>query len=770
MKGTQHMKLITIILGVAAMAHAATLTVEMDKPGIKVSPTLYGIFFEEINRAGDGGLYAEMIQNRSFEDAGKPDAWTALSGTMDLDRTKPLNGHNPTCLRLDGRVANEGFHGIAVRQGKAYRLSLYAQGDGALKVSLEKPDGAVLTRETVSGLGHEWKKYEVTLTPSGTEAQARLVVDGKAWIDMVSLFPGDAVHGIRPDLFRMLSDMKPAFVRFPGGCYVEGARLSEAFRWKKTIGDVSERPGHHNLWGYYSNDGLGYHEYLQLCEDLGSEPLYVINCGMSHEEQSGKRKGPQGAELQEYVQDALDAIEYANGPVTSKWGALRAKAGHAASFGLKFMEIGNENGGPMYHQHYALFHDAIKAKYPDMKLIANDWQGLPKNRPLDIIDSHAYTAPDRMRSMSSRYDGASRTGPKVYFGEYAVTQQAGRGNLQAAVAEAAFMTGLERNSDVVVMSSYAPLFECVGYKRWNPNAILFNAAQAYATPSWHVQALFGRNRADVILPVDVRQQAVAAEPIRGMIGVGTWLTRAEFKDISVTRDGQAVFTGLDGWKFKRGNWQVVEGVLRQTSDDKDTLAMVGDPAWTDYTVTLKARKISGSEGFMIHFGLQNDRTRQHWNLGGWGNKEHGLEIPDDETRKTQGEIEVGRWYEIRIEIKGAVVTCYLDGKKMQEATRSAQSLVYAVAGRSDKTGETILKVVNAGKAPVETTVELRGAKDGMLQGRAMVLSHADPLAENSFGAPDNVAPKTESVKVNAPIFGRIFPAHSVTVLRLNATP
>lgn len=470
----------------------AALTVDVDKPGVKVSPMLYGIFFEEINRAGDGGLYAELIRNRSLEDADKPEGWT--SGT--LDRSAPLNGNNPTSLRIDGRTANEGFKGIAVEKGKDYRLTLYARGEGGLAVELA---GA---QKTIVGLGKEWKKFEATLTPTRTDTHAQLVIAGRAWLDMVSLVPADAVRGMfRRDLFEMLKAMHPAFVRFPGGCFVEGDRLENAVRWKKTVGDIAERPGHWNLWGYRSTDGFGFYEYLVLCEELGPEPLFVVNVGMSHVEQ-GKQNGPPA---EEFVQDALDAIEYANGPVESKWGALRAKAGHPAPFHLKFMEIGNENGGKLYHERYAAFYDAIKAKYPEMTLIANDCGGVPTNRPVEVVDSHAYTSADDMRKMAARYDNADRKGAKVYFGEYAVTLPAGRGNLAVAVAEAAFMTGLERNSDLVRLASYAPLFEHVGYAKWHPNAIVFDGARCYGIPSYYVQALFAANRADVIVPVDLTE-------------------------------------------------------------------------------------------------------------------------------------------------------------------------------------------------------------------------------------------------------------------------
>ena len=350
----------------------ARITVDLGKPGVKVSPTLFGIFFEEINRAGDGGIYAEMIQNRSFEDAPDvPLAWTLVKsagagGAMSLDRSHPLNTENPTSLKLEimstggGRVgaANVGFkgcpevpvnnrkmwaekfdkatqeypNGIPARAGKQYRCSLYARAaagfDGPLTVSLEKQDGTALAEEKITGLGANWKKFETVLVPKSEDSNARLVVSasnrGTVWLDMVSLFPADTfknhLNGLRADLAQMIADMHPAFMRFPGGCFVEGERLEERAQWKKTIGDIAERPGHWNLWGYRSTDGLGMFEYLQFCQDIGAEPLFVINVGMSHEQQENKKPAPSPEEMKQYVQDALDAIEYANGPADSQWG------------------------------------------------------------------------------------------------------------------------------------------------------------------------------------------------------------------------------------------------------------------------------------------------------------------------------------------------------------------------------------------------------------------------------------------------------------------
>ena len=542
-------------------AEPCSIDIDAAAPGTPVSPTLYGAFFEEINRAGDGGLYAEMLQNRSFEDAPEPVAWTLLKpanadAAWAVDASHPLNPNNPHSLRLDirstggGRVgiANSGFKGtpltekeatdkavadwlpkfaeaaakstdgLHLRAGAEYRLTFYARAapgwNGPLTATLERPDGPVLATAPVAGPGAEWGKFAVILKPLADETNARLVLGarsaGTLWLDMVSLFPQVTFkgreNGLRPDLAGMMAGLHPAFLRFPGGSFVEGLMLADAYRWKRTLGDLAARPGFQGIWGYRSTDGLGFHEYLQLCEDLGAAPLYVANCGMSEKEFATPEQ------MRSWVQDAVDAVEYANGPVTSQWGALRAKAGHPAPFHLRYVEIGNENGmdyfwgggnKAQYRERYLPIYQALKAKYPEILTIAN----CRIDAPTEILDEHYYNDAAWFQSHATLYDHYDRKGPKIYVGEYAVTKSCGNGNLKAALGEAAFMTGLERNADVVAMSCYAPLFANPAWKRWNPDAVFFNAAQVYGTPSYHVQAMFAANRADVSLPLKLKGPA-----------------------------------------------------------------------------------------------------------------------------------------------------------------------------------------------------------------------------------------------------------------------
>jgi alpha-L-arabinofuranosidase len=763
-------------------AEPAKLTVHVDQNGPTISPTLYGIFFEEINRAGDGGIYGEMLENRSFEDnKDHPVCWTKVgTASMALDSAQPINPRNPTALKVNlengGGVSNAGFKGVglALRKGAAYRLSLYARAEGLegpLMARLQSRDGKVLAEQPVKDLGAAWKKVELELTATDEDLAARLTLEavgkGTLWLDMVSLFPKETWkgHGMRMDLAEMIAGMKPSFVRFPGGCYVEGDRLVDSVRWKESIGDPAERRGNWCIWGYRTTGGFGAHEFLQWCEDLDAEPLYVINCGMAHKDHVPMEQ------MKEYVQDALDLLEYARGPATSTWGAKRAANGHPAPFKLNYMEIGNENGGPIYHERYALFHDAIKAKYPDVKLVACVWGGVPKNRPLDIVDEHYYNTPQFFMQRAGMYDTYDRKGPKVYVGEYAVTNGCGKGNLIAALGEAAYMTGLEANADHVVMSSYAPLFTNPPWERWNPNAIHFDQARCFGTPSYHVQAMFANHRGDVVCPSEVTVAEETIAPPAGGIGIGTWKTKAEFKDIKVEKDGKVIFASdfskdAKGWRFHRGQWRAVDGVLRQTGDEDNVRAYIGDPSWGgEYTLSLKARKLSGDEGFLVMFQAPNDDEKRWWNIAGWGNSRHALEGVGDEG-SVDGRVEENRWYDIRIELKGTSITCFLDNQKVHAVTQKPLRPLYAVASRTADGKELILKVVNTSDQSFETALDLQGVKSVQAQAKAWTLTSGSTADENSFEQPRKAAPQESAASGLAAKCSYTFPARSVTVLRV----
>jgi alpha-L-arabinofuranosidase len=772
-----------------ASAEPARLTIDVAHPGHPVAPTLWGIFFEDINHSADGGIYPELVRNRSFEDAEQPEHWTLVNhddgkSEMAIDTRQPLNPFNRRSLRVSVNGAlsldNEGYWGMALVRGESYQVRFAARAADGFKspvtVRLKDQQGRDLAQGEITGITDHWKDYALDLTASDTDPKARLSLatagQGTLWLDMVSVRPQKTWknHGLRPDLCEMLDALKPSFVRFPGGCWVEGDDLAHMYHWKNSVGDVAHRPPLWNIWQYWATHGLGYHEYLQLSEDLGAEPLFCINVGMSHRENVPlDQMGP-------WVQDALDALEYANGPTNTVWGGLRAKNGHPAPFHLKYLEIGNENGGPAYHERWELFYQAIKAKHPDVQLVANVWGGYPTNRAPDIIDEHYYNNPEFFMQQADRYDRYDRHGPKVFVGEYAVTSGAGLGNLRGAIGEAAFMTGLERNSDIVIMASYAPLFCNANHKRWPINLINFDSSRAYGLPSYYVQRLFSEHRGDVTLPITVEAPLATSSPKGGAIGVGTWATQAEFKDIRVTRGKETLFAadfaeGTKGWKLLgNGQWQTQEGALRQDKLDDNIRAVAGDRGWTDYTYSLKARKLGGAEGFLILFAVQDENAKSWWNLGGWGNTRHALEMGGIVGNDVNGQIETGRWYDIRIELKERSVKCYLDGQLIHDAAVPTVKSLYASASRDRKSGEVIVKVVNVSSDKVLADVKLSGVAEVADPATALVLTSEKATEENSLEQPRKVAPVATNLRRSGSSFQHPFPPNSLTVLRLKTTP
>lgn len=548
-----------IFISVASLSSlsAATLTVKVDQPGPAINPAMWGVFFEDINFGADGGLYAELIKNRGFEFPEAMMGWSKLSpslakGELSVRTEAPFNPANPHYVRLQSEgtapfgLSNEGFRGIGVRAGEAYNFSVRARsvtGTTKLTVRLYGEDGAVLESVELKDFSGEWKKHTVTLRPKTTETKAWLAVlmEGKGTLDLdfVSLFPENTwqkrAGGLRADMVQALADMKPGFLRFPGGCIVEGSDLSKRYQWKNTIGPVEERPLLINRWNYeflhrpapdyFQSFGLGFFEYFQLCEDIGAQPLPILNCGMACQFNSGELCPLD--QLGTYIQDALDLIEFANGPVTSTWGAKRAAMGHPAPFNMKMLGIGNEQWGQQYVDRFAKFSEALKAKYPEIQLIAAAGPSpdderfkflWPKFRELnvDIVDEHSYAKPEWFFDGANRYDGYDRKGPKVFMGEYAaqsvgVVNVKNRNNFECALSEAAFLTGLERNAEVVRLASYAPLFAHVDAWQWTPNLLWTDNLRVLRTVNYHVQSLFALNRGDRIVPVEFSQLSAADE-------------------------------------------------------------------------------------------------------------------------------------------------------------------------------------------------------------------------------------------------------------------
>jgi alpha-L-arabinofuranosidase len=534
------------------------INVKVDKPIATIQPTMWGIFFEDINMGADGGIYAELVKNRSFEFYKPLAGWTVLpvdisyvpfqkqfgEGTVMIVNRQEKNTANPRFIRITANNAskgslgltNEGFDGMGIRKDVQYNFSLmYHQQAAGLKLYIDLVDstGRNLggTSLMPSGTGSEWHKQSISFIATATESKARMNIwfegNGVIDLDMISLFPGDTWKnrpgGMRSDLVQLLADLKPGFIRFPGGCIVEGRELSTRYQWKKTIGPVEERQLIVNRWNteianrpapdYFQTFGLGFFEYFQLAEDIGAEPLPILNCGMACQFNTAEVAPIE--QLDPYVQDALDLIEFANGNVNTKWGAVRARLGHPASFNLKMIGVGNENWGPQYVERLKIFQKAIKEKYPAIKIIASTgamYEGkmfdyltteLKKIKP-EFIDEHYYNRPEWFLKNATRYDNYDRSGSKIFAGEYAaqsdrVVSTENKNNLRTALAEAAFLTGLERNADVVNMASYAPLFAKVDGWQWKPDLIWFDNLHAYGTPDYYVQKLFSNNKGTQVI-------------------------------------------------------------------------------------------------------------------------------------------------------------------------------------------------------------------------------------------------------------------------------
>jgi alpha-L-arabinofuranosidase len=805
---------VVLLGGSSASGGQARITVDTGGSEVAVPPTLHGIFFEDINYGADGGLYGELVQNRSFEHREPLYAWTQISrggaqGRLTIESDMPLNANNRNFLRIhvtqSGEVGfgavNGGFDGIPLREGERYLLSVFARrraGEATpLRVSLETGDGQVVGLATFTNLTRSWEKYEAVFTSKASSANGRLVLlltsPGAADIDMVSLFPEKTFkgrrNGLRTDLGQALADMKPGFLRFPGGCIVEGKDYANAYRWKDTIGDVSERKENWNLWQdghspeYSQTYGLGFFEYFQFCEDIGAEPVPVLNCGMTCQARQG-RPVPLD-ELSPWVQDALDLVEFANGSTSTEWGRRRADLGHQEPFHLKYLAIGNEQWLQGYFDRYDIFYRALKEKDPELKLISsagpfpNDrlwhfaWDKFHSGTPADVVDEHYYVPPRWFFENVERYGSYDRKGPKIFVGEFAGHDANRHNNLRSALSEAAYMTGLLRNAAVVEMASYAPLFGKINHAQWRPDLIWFDNSRVLLTPNYYAQMLFSRNRPQAVLPTRVEAPTNVADT-HGMVGVGTWKTRAEFKDVRVvSATGATLFQsdfgkGRHEWQTVGGDWQTIDGALRQSDGGENIRAVTGNASWHDYTLSLRARKLSGEEGFLVLFSTPNVGSPVWWNLGGWSNTEHGFQGGGLPEERVKGSIEAGRWYDIRVELRGSTVKGYLDGVLVQSAEIKPVATLYAVAGRESSEGHFVLNVVNPFDDPLDTTVSFTGLKHLTTSGETSVLTSGSADDENSFESPDKVFPRTVTINITGPEFRHTFPANSLTILHLKS--
>lgn len=544
------MKKLHVLLGVILLSGKMLLAqqpvevvVSAGKPVCDIKPTMWGVFFEDINFAADGGLYAELVKNRSFEFTLPLSGWDEVqqNGTGRLLPTfySPANEVNPHYLNVvvdapNGSfgIVNEGFRGMGIRIGSQYNFSVNAKisqnSDIKMKVDLVNPKGEVIGGTMVLGLGTEWAKFQSLIEARSQESHAslRITFSGKGSVDLdlVSLFPVETWQGrpggLRRDIAQMIADLKPGFLRFPGGCIVEGRNLTNRYQWKTTVGPVEDRKLIINRWNmemqdrqapdYFQSFGLGFFEYFQFAEDIGAEPLPILNCGMSCQFNAGEVVPL--SDLQPYIQDALDLVEFANGPTTTPWGKLRSVMGHPAPFNLKYLGVGNEQWDEQYIERYREFEKVIHEKHPEINIVSgagpyssgkyftDAWTALKKLSPA-LIDEHYYMAPEWFLKNNERYDNYDRSGIKVFAGEYAAHWKStdvaeSRNSWYSALAEAAFMTGLDRNAAVVNMASYAPLLAHVDAWQWRPDLIWFDNLNVAGTPNYYVQKLFSTHRGD----------------------------------------------------------------------------------------------------------------------------------------------------------------------------------------------------------------------------------------------------------------------------------
>lgn len=606
---------VALSAGLALNAATNELVVQTNKIGAPVQPTMYGLFFEDINYAADGGLYAEMIKNRSFEFPENFMGWE-IFGHVDLKNDGPFE-RNPHYVRLSNPghphkwtgIENEGFFGVSFKAGEEYRFSVWARvpDGGSSKIRVELVDTKAMgetqtmTQQEITIDSKEWKKYTIILKPETSVTKGKLRIflskpEHTVDLEHISLFPVDTwnghENGMRKDLAQALADLKPGIFRFPGGCIVEGTDIDTRYDWKKTVGPVENRPLNENRWhytfphrffpDYFQSYGLGFYEFFLLSEEIGSEPLPVLNVGLACQYQNDDMHAHIAVDsLQPYIQDALDLIEFANGDTSTKWGALRAEMGHPAPFNLKFIGVGNEQWGPEYVERLEPFIKAIRAKYPDIKIIGSSgpnsegkefdylWPEMTRLKA-DLVDEHFYRPESWFLSQGARYDNYDRKGPKVFAGEYACHGRGKKYNhYNAALLEAAFMTGLERNADVVHMATYAPLFAHVEGWQWRPDMIWYDNNNSVRTASYYVQQLFSENKGTNVVPLTMdKKNVTGAEGQNGLFASAVYdKDRNEYivKVANTSSEPQELNIKLAGLKKK----DVITGVTAQTLSTKD---------------------------------------------------------------------------------------------------------------------------------------------------------------------------------------------------------
>lgn len=767
----------------------------------KIAPLgdLFGIFFEDINHSADGGLYGELIRNRGFEfstvDNASYNSMTAWEqilpqdcrGRIMVQTSHPLSSKNPHYLVIDAMepidgmgVKNLGYNsGIPLELGKEYDFSLYIACDGRpvkVKISLEDAEGNAYCSEVIEISEKEWIKKELTFTAVKTDYSSRLAIrlitPGRVYLDNVSLFPKDTFkgrkNGLRKDLAQLLADLKPKFMRFPGGCLVHDGSLNpddrdSLYRWKNTIGDIKDRPSRKSNWGYNQSLGLGYYEYFQFCEDIGAKPLPVLPAGYDPHHQ---RLAPID-QLDEWIDDALDLIEFANGDETTRYGRIRCELGHKEPFNLEYLAIGNEEVGDGFFERYPYFHNAIKAKYPEIKLINSagpfvggsefkkGWMSASKYKS-EFVDEHYYLSPEWFIANHHHYDRLPRfVKSKVFLGEYATW-----GNTwYNALAEASYMIGLEKNAKNVGLACYAPLLANVDYVNWKPDMIWYDNHRAAATPNYYVQKLFMNNQGDTEVECNVSD--------------------AGENEIRSYKSGNEIYlVPQPGTKVKYTNIKVYDGNEIITHDDVildsgDEPVKIAEVTSDTYRISTTALMLSGIRGFMLWFDFDDKENKRSWEIGGWQNMDCAV-CEDINGRNTCLDqfaftVEKNTEYDLMLNCAGRNIAAYITSNNDSELTNRAKKTelviepIYCTASTDEETGDTIVKAVNLKNISHEA--ELTSDKT-ITEADVYYMSGYELDAENSLDNPDNVVIKTDKTAAENGVIKYTIPAESVVVFRM----
>ena len=804
------------LLTLISLKSQVTIKTTLNQEGMKMSQDLIGAFFEDINYGADGGLYAELVQNRSFEyhevegycKEGPLAHWELITkggavAKMDVENKNPLNSNNTNYLKLniskkgsEAGFKNTGFFGISVIEGSKYNFSVYLRAGkgykGDIKVQLVGADGSIIAEGNIKKPTSEWKKYKLQLVANKTEEKASLNITTKGkgiiYADMVSLFPEDTYknreNGLRKDLAQAIADLHPRFLRFPGGCISHGRGLDNAYRWKETVGDVEERTPNWNLWNYHQTYGLGFYEYFLFSEDIGAKPLPVLPIGISC--QFRRREIEPISKIGPWIQDAVDLIEFANGDVDTKWGGLRAKMGHPEPFNLEYICLGNEEDDiPEFRVRFKMFQDTISKYYPDIKIIGTSgtddagshyetlWQ-FSKEQKLDMVDEHYYNDPMWFLLNNYRYDKYDRNGPKVFIGEWA-----SRGDrLENAIVEASYLTGVERNADIIDFTCYAPLLcyeEDIPY-HWNPDLIRFDNNSMVKTGSYYVQQMYGLNAGDEYLKSSVSYDPDFKYSVqyKGKVGVASWNTQVKVDELKVTKEDNTIIdekfdAESNDWTVYSGKFSQKNGNYIQSSNVMPAISALNKIIdESSYTVEMKIMKTGGTEGFLIPFALKDDQNYYWLNLGGWNNTQNAIEKatngPRSQLLMGPGHIESNVWYNIKMEFTDKDAKFYLNDKLIFQLDPPTGPVTASVTKDLD-TNDLIVKLINAGNEPIESNVQIEGLK-GEKKADIIMLSGNNPNVRNSLEQPDNILPKESTMNVSDH-FKYNMPANSFTVIRFN---